>query len=295
MSGQPTSHPGQSQAPLVVAITARALFHLEDGHHVFEQQGIAAYAEYQRLHENDVLPQGIAFPLVRKLLALNAGAAPDSPRVEVILLSRNSSDTGLRIFNSIEHYGLKITRAVFTSGAEVYPYIQPFGAQLFLSANPDSVRSALEHGIAAATILPAVAAEQVHPELRIAFDGDDFVGAVPRFAESDVMYGVAVITPAEVDEPAGCGFAGPGAASHEGLDAGDGVVGVGDGGVAVADGAACGDDHGLAEHPAPGSAGETPLSGERGVAVGFFLVSDPVARLVEDAFGGDHQPRPVVS
>lgn len=172
MNGQPTSHPAQAPASLVVAITARALFHLEDGHRVFEAQGIAAYAEYQRKHENDILPQGIAFPLVRKLLALNSGASPDSPRVEVILLSRNSSDTGLRIFNSIEHYGLKITRAVFTSGAEVYPYIQPFGAQLFLSANPDSVRAALEHGIAAATILPAVAAEQVHPELRIAFDGD---------------------------------------------------------------------------------------------------------------------------
>lgn len=172
MNGQPTSHASQAHAPLVVAITARALFHLEDGHRVFEAQGIDAYAEYQRRHENDILPQGIAFPLVRKLLALNAGADTDHPRVEVILLSRNSSDTGLRIFNSIEHYGLKITRAVFTSGAEVYPYIQPFGAQLFLSANPDSVRAALEHGIAAATILPAVAAEQLHPELRIAFDGD---------------------------------------------------------------------------------------------------------------------------
>lgn len=172
MNGQPTSHLNQAHAPLVVAITARALFHLEDGHQVFEAQGIDAYAEYQRKHENDTLPQGIAFPLVQKLLALNAGADPDHPRVEVILLSRNSSDTGLRIFNSIEHYGLNITRAVFTSGAEVYPYIQPFGAQLFLSANPVSVRAALEHGIAAATILPAVAAEQLHPELRIAFDGD---------------------------------------------------------------------------------------------------------------------------
>ena len=172
MNGQPTSHSNQAPAPLVVAITARALFHLEDGHQVFEVQGIDAYAQYQRKHENDTLPQGIAFPLVQKLLALNAGADPDHPRVEVILLSRNSSDTGLRIFNSIEHYGLNITRAVFTSGAEVYPYIQPFGAQLFLSANPDSVRAALEHGIAAATILPAVAAEQLHSELRIAFDGD---------------------------------------------------------------------------------------------------------------------------
>lgn len=172
MNGQPTSHDPQARARLVVAITARALFHLEDGHQVYQAQGIEAYARYQREREDEVLPAGIAFPLVRKLLALNAGAHAHSPRVEVILLSRNSSDTGLRIFNSIEHYGLGIRRAVFTSGAEVYPYIQPFGAQLFLSANPDSVRAALEHGIAAATILPAEAAEHGHPELRIAFDGD---------------------------------------------------------------------------------------------------------------------------
>lgn len=175
MNGQPTSQTTDGQAALVVAITARALFHLEDGHRVFEAEGIEAYARYQRARENDMLPPGIAFPLVTKLLALNAGAPPERPRVEVILLSRNSSDTGLRIFNAIEHYGLKITRAVFTSGAEVYPYIQPFGAHLFLSANPASVQAALEHGVAAATILPAEAAEQGHPELRIAFDGDAVV------------------------------------------------------------------------------------------------------------------------
>ncbi len=172
MTGQPTSHTEQSNAQLVVAITARALFHLEDGHQLFEAQGIDAYSKYQRDRENELLNPGIAFPLVEKLLALNVGAPIEKPRVEVILLSRNSSDTGLRIFNSIEHFGLKITRAVFTSGAEVYPYIKPFGAHLFLSANPDSVRSALEHGVAAATILPAIANEQTHPELRIAFDGD---------------------------------------------------------------------------------------------------------------------------
>ena len=153
-----TASVAEQQAALVVAITARALFHLEDGHQVFEAQGIEAYAEYQRQRENELLEPGIAFPLVRKLLALNADASPERPRVEVILLSRNSSDTGLRIFNAIEHHGLKISRAVFTSGAEVYPYIKPFGAHLFLSANPDSVRSALEHGIAAATILPAACA-----------------------------------------------------------------------------------------------------------------------------------------
>ena len=157
---------------LVVAITARALFDLEKGHDLFVSHGLEAYAEHQRSHENDILEPGIAFPLVRKLLAMNAGAPADAPLVEVVLLSRNSSDTGLRIFNSIEHFKLKIARAAFTSGAPTTPYIQPFAAQLFLSANPASVRDALQHGVAAATILPAKAAAQVHDQLRIAFDGD---------------------------------------------------------------------------------------------------------------------------
>jgi 5'-nucleotidase len=157
---------------LVVAITARALFDLESTHAVFEGEGLEAYAKHQRARENDVLEPGIAFPLVRKLLALNEGAPAESPRVEVVLLSRNSSDTGLRIFNSIEHHGLAISRAVFTSGEPTTPYIAPFGAQLFLSANPESVRNALAAGVAAATILPAKAAAQVHDQLRIAFDGD---------------------------------------------------------------------------------------------------------------------------
>ena len=145
----------ESSEHLVVAITARALFDLEDSHELFERDGVRAYADFQRSRENDVLAPGIAYPLVRKLLALNAGAPADVPRVEVILLSRNSSDTGLRIFNSIEHYRLGIVRAVFTAGAPTDPYIRPFGAQLFLSANPASVRRALEHGVAAATILPS--------------------------------------------------------------------------------------------------------------------------------------------
>jgi 5'-nucleotidase len=157
---------------LVVAITARALFDLEATHAVFEGEGLEAYAQHQRARENEILEPGIAFPLVRKLLALNVGAPADAPRVEVVLLSRNSSDTGLRIFNSIEHHGLAISRAAFTSGEPTTPYIQPFGAQLFLSANPESVRIALAAGVAAATILPAKAAAQVHGQLRIAFDGD---------------------------------------------------------------------------------------------------------------------------
>lgn len=158
--------------PLIVAITSRALFHLEDSNTLFEREGLEAYAAHQRAKENEPLQPGIAFPLVRKLLRLNQIGETPANRVQVVLLSRNSSDTGLRIFNSIEHHRLDIRQAVFTGGAAVYPYIRPFGAQLFLSANPASVRGALDHGIAAATILPALAPAETHEQLRIAFDGD---------------------------------------------------------------------------------------------------------------------------
>ncbi|HBN52836.1 MAG TPA: 5'-nucleotidase, partial [Stenotrophomonas sp.] len=135
---------------LTVAVTSRALFDLEEGHGLFEREGVEAYAAYQREHEDDILKPGVAFPVVRKLLALNDGAPVETPRVEVILLSRNSADTGLRIFNSIQHYGLGIVRATFTAGEPTWPYVKPFGTDLFLSANPESVRRALVHGIAAA-------------------------------------------------------------------------------------------------------------------------------------------------
>lgn len=157
---------------LTVAVTSRALFDLEESHRLYESQGVEAYSAYQREHEDDVLAPGMAFSVVRKLLALNEGAPADTPRVEVILLSRNSADTGLRIFNSIQHHGLGIVRATFTSGEPTWPYVAPFGTDLFLSANPESVRRSLEHGIAAATILPARALQQRHDQLRIAFDGD---------------------------------------------------------------------------------------------------------------------------
>src|SRR5690606_3541099 len=87
---------------LTVAVTSRALFDLEEGHSLFEREGVDAYAEYQRQLEDEILEPGVAFPVVRKLLALNQRLPEDAPQVEVILLSRNSADTGLRIFNSIQ-------------------------------------------------------------------------------------------------------------------------------------------------------------------------------------------------
>ena len=156
---------------LVIGIASRALFDLADSHEVFEKQGVDAYCQYQIANEDQPLMPGVAFHLARKLLALN-NADPNNPRVEVILLSRNSSDTGLRIFNSIRHHQLDITRAVFTSGESPFRYVPAFGVHLFLSANPDDVRLALESGYAAATILPSNVSTNQTDQLRIAFDGD---------------------------------------------------------------------------------------------------------------------------
>lgn len=160
---------------LVVAISSRALFDLEESHRVFETEGVDAYCRYQIERENEVLEPGVAFSLVEKLLRLNTlGEARQ--RVEVVLLSRNSADTGLRIFNSIQHYGLKISRAAFSAGRSPYRYVESFNAQLFLSSDPADVRSALDQGYAAATILPSIVGGNVgsntDEQLRIAFDGD---------------------------------------------------------------------------------------------------------------------------
>ncbi len=106
---------------LVVAISSRALFDLSESHRLYLAEGVEAYRQYQIDHEDEVLAPGDAFPLVQKLLGLNAHLGQS--RVEVVLVSRNSADTGLRVFNSIEHHGLGIYRAAFVGGRSPYPYL----------------------------------------------------------------------------------------------------------------------------------------------------------------------------
>ena len=156
---------------LVIAISSRALFNLDESHQVYVDDGLKAYADYQIEHEDAILEKGDAFPMVEKLLRLNDCLSGD-PRVEVILLSRNSPDTGLRVFNSIEHFGLNITRAAFCGGESPYRYVSAFGCHLFLSTHADDVRFALKQGIAAATLIASGGPEQVDDQLRFAFDGD---------------------------------------------------------------------------------------------------------------------------
>ncbi len=159
-----------STEKLIVAISSRALFDLDESHEVYIEQGVEAYRRYQIEREDEVLGPGDAFNLVKKLLNLNTLLG--NKRVEVILLSRNSADTGLRIFNSIEQHGLDIQKAAFCGGSSPYRYITAFNSHLFLSTDGQDVRKALENGIAAATILNSRQANLDDYKLRFAFDGD---------------------------------------------------------------------------------------------------------------------------
>ena len=158
---------------LTVAVSSSALFDLTESDTIYQHEGLEAYRRYQIQHEEQVLEPGEGFLLVKKLLSLNDQLG-DSP-VEVILLSRNSADTGLRVFNSIEAHKLNITRAAFCSGDSPYKYIRAFGSDLFLSTNAEDVRQALDQQVAAATLIGSTVAgnrRRFSNQLKIAFDGD---------------------------------------------------------------------------------------------------------------------------
>ena len=158
---------------LVIGVSSRALFDLEEENRIFEEQGLEAYSKYQTEHENDILRPGTAFPLVKALQKLNADGRY---LTEIIIMSKNSSDTSLRIFNSIEHYGLDISRAALVGGASISPYLGAFKTDLFLSANENDVQEAINANIASGIIcdhsnLPINPDDEI-PQIRIAFDGD---------------------------------------------------------------------------------------------------------------------------
>ena len=172
--------------PLVIGISSRALFNLEEENEIFEKRGLEAYIKYQIENEQKILQPGAGFELIKAFLRLNT-IKPESRLVEVIIMSRNSPDTSLRIFNSIEKYSLDITRAALTGGASAAQYLQSFHTDLFLSANSRDVQDAINYDVAAGLLLT----NSAHPEkkknvdkIRIAFDGD----AVLFGAEAERIY-----------------------------------------------------------------------------------------------------------
>jgi 5'-nucleotidase len=163
--------PASLDDKLVVALSSRALFDFEEENAEFDEGDPRSYERLQLSRLNQPAAQGAAFKLVKKLLAFNT---PTAHKVEVVILSRNDPVTGLRVFKSAEHHNLPITRGVFLRGRPPYGYLSPLKADLFLSANPDDVRRALETGFPAARVYakPPDAAESHAHEVRIAFDGD---------------------------------------------------------------------------------------------------------------------------
>jgi 5'-nucleotidase len=179
--------PASLEGKLVVAISSRAVFDFEEENRVFERDDDAAYMALQRDRLEQPAPPGVACALLRKLLAFDPDDAPEERRrVEVVVVSRNDPVSGLRVFRSARQAGLRLERGVFTRGRTPWPYLVPLKANLFLSANADDVRAALEAGFPAARVFPdSVKASESHPdEVRIAFDGD----AVLFSDESERVY-----------------------------------------------------------------------------------------------------------
>lgn len=196
-----SSSPSEVKPPFIITVSSRALLDLEDSHKIFQEQGMEAFVKYQIEHEDELLGPGPALGLVKKLCEINKRLPEGARPIEVILLSRNSPETGLRVFNTIEKMGLPIERAVFTSGRPTSTYIDAIGAQLFLSSNPAEVGKALKAGIGAANLvaprkaLDASTSDCVH----IAFDGDavlfsdeaeriHYSGQLPAFHKHEVEH-----------------------------------------------------------------------------------------------------------
>ena len=163
---------------LVIGVASSALFDLRESDAVFREQGEERYREYQREHLDDVLEPGVAFPFIRRLLDLND--LSDRERlVEVVILSRNDPETGMRVMRSVARHGLDITRAIFMQGRAPYRFMKPLRMSLFLSANEDDVREAIDMGFAAGHVVGCAQPDDGDIDLRIAFDFDSVLADVP--------------------------------------------------------------------------------------------------------------------
>ena len=176
----------KEDSKLIIGISSRALFNLDESHEIYEKEGLESYRKYQIDNEENILDPGEAFDLVKKILKIN-NFFKNKKRIEVILLSRNTSDTGLRIRNSIEAHDLNISRAAFCGGESPHKYVKDFGVHLFLSSSLEDVSLAIDSNVAAATIISTkknVSAKKSNNQLKIAFDGD----AVIFSDESEIIY-----------------------------------------------------------------------------------------------------------
>ena len=157
---------------LVLAVSSSAVFDMTEAQRVYDEEGIDAYRTYQRTRLAEPFQKGVAFPFIRRLLRLNQ-RFPEQQPVEVVVLSKNDSDTGRRFFRSCQHYELDITRGAFLTGRSPHSYLSSFNASLFLSASEADVKAAIQAGLPAGLVLPCfIQEDETDLELRVAFDFD---------------------------------------------------------------------------------------------------------------------------
>lgn len=179
---------------LVVGVSSSALFNLENEDSLYQQKGVEEYRQFQIQHKKEILPKGVAFPFIKKFLDINKTYTEEMP-VEVVLLSKNSPETGIRILNSIQHYELDITRAAFTSGKSPFAYIPAYNISLFLSTNQSDVENSIQADYPAGQFLNNAVNtfENDSNELIVAFDfdgviADDGSEAVYKQSESLIKF-----------------------------------------------------------------------------------------------------------
>lgn len=197
---------------LVVGVASSALFDLGESDGVFTSQGEEAYREYQREKRDDPFDPGVAFPFIKRLLSFNDLGGPDEPPVvEVIVLSRNDPQTGLRAMNSISHHGLPITRAIFTQGQAPHAYIPALNIKLFLSANAGDVLTATQAGFPAGAVRGTPAKDPTGQELRVSFDFDGVLAddSSERIMQAEGLDAFHAHETEHVDEPIGQGQMAP--------------------------------------------------------------------------------------
>jgi 5'-nucleotidase len=167
--------PFQIEHKLVIGVASSALFDLTGSHQVYLDSGPDEYRNFQERNLDVILGKGVAFPFIRRFLNINKFFPRQSP-VEVVLFSRNSPETGLRVMRSIAHYGLDISRAAFMTGTAPYPYLPAFNTSLFLSANEEDVKAAIAANYPAGLVLPSkIVDDDDDVELRVAFDFDGVI------------------------------------------------------------------------------------------------------------------------
>lgn len=160
---------------LVIAVSSTALFDLSAEHHLYKQQGVDTFREYQRHNRQNIPAPGAAFPFIQRMLNLNS-VHPDEQPVEVVILSRNHADAGLRVLDAVEHYELPVSRAFFLAGSLPYPYMESIGAVLYLSTNKQEVKNAMQDGFPAGYVLECTELPANDDrDFRIAFDFDGVI------------------------------------------------------------------------------------------------------------------------